>query len=306
MTTPLPETAVPDVSLTVVVMSLVGGAALERCLRAVARIPARRIVMLRPDATDGVSHARSEFEWHVVNGSVPEKRARGLAAATTEWVAIIEDTCEPAPTWHDAMIAIAAAEQGVAWSGPVEISHHLAPRFMALACVEYAEFTTANWTRLAVARAAGAACRMARIPGLNLVYRRSAVDFRDLADGLVESDFHDDMQRRGGALCLHPDLAVTYFAPDHRNAAVRARYVHGRIYGGGVAQRVPAGARLVGALKCVVLPAVLTLRALRGLPSTYRRRTSTLSWIMAFSCAWALGECFGLLAGRGDAAFDWT
>jgi hypothetical protein len=306
MNAPLPETAVPALSLTVIVISLVGGAALERCLRAVARIPARRIVMLRSDTPGVVSHARPEFEWQVVNGSVPEKRARGLEAATTEWVAIIEDTCEPAPTWHEAMIAVATAPQGVAWSGPVEISRYLAPRFMALACVEYAEFARANWTRLTIAQTAGAAWRMVRIPGLNLVYRRSAIDVRDLADGLVESDFHDEIQRRGGALCLHPDLAVTYFAPDHRNAAVRARFVHGRIYGGGVAQRISAGARLAGALKCVALPAVLTLRALRGLPSPYRRRTTAFAWIIAFSCAWASGECIGLLAGRGDAALDWT
>lgn len=293
-------------TLTIVVVTLAGGAALARCLAAVARIEARRIVVARPEHAVTPAATWPQFDWRIADAPVPVRRAQGVAAAGTEWVALVEDTCEPAASWAAAVAEIATMGRAVAWSGPVLISRELAPRHMALACTEYAAFAPANWTRLAVGAGLGPAHEVTRIPGLNLLYRRSALAGCDLAAGLVESDLHPQLQRRGAALGLHPGLAVTYCAADANNAAARARYVHGRIYGGGLAERNSWPARLAGAMKCLVLPAVLSLRALRGLPRDYPARLAACGWIVAFSCAWSVGECVGRLAGRGKSILAWA
>lgn len=296
----------PDPWLTVVVVTLVGGLALERCLSQIARFPARRMVVARPDLVARHAASWPQFEWCATTDSVPMRRAHGLASATTPWVAIIEDTCVPADTWFDAAADIAADGRGAAWSGPVAIAGELAPRFMALACTEYAEFTPDNWVRLAIGPGHGSARRMSRIPGLNLLYRRNALVGCSLAAGLFESDLHPELQLKGEELQLHPGLGVTYWAADPANASIHARRAHGRIYGGGVAAGRPMRSRLVGAARCLALPAVLALRASRGLPQSYRARLAATAWIFVFSCAWACGEFVGLLAGRGNSPAAWA
>lgn len=300
------ERAVQMPSLTIAVITLAGGTALERCLRAVAEIPGRRLVVARPEHAAQIAAAWPQFDWRISTGTVPERRSQAVAAADSDWVALVEDTCEPAASWHAALGEIAAAGRATAWSGPVVIARDLAPRYMALACTEYAQFTPECWTRLATGPGPGASREVARIPGLNLLYRRSSLAGSNLAAGLVESDLHPQLQRRGETLGLHPGLAVTYFAADANNAAVRARYAHGRIYGGGLAARSSTWSRLAGALKCFALPGVLSLRALRGLPRDYRPWLTACGWIVAFSCAWSAGEFLGLLAGRGKSVLAWA
>ena len=300
------QAAPADLSLTLIVIALVGGDALQRCVSSAARIPARRMVIARPDVVEQSAGLWPQFEWLAATESVPLRRARGLAAATTDWVALIEDTCELTQTWAAALREIAQARSGAAWSGPVMISPDMAPRFVALACTEYGEFAPDHWARLATAPTAQPSREMSRIPGLSLVYRRSALAKCALHDGVIESDLHTELARHGESLWMHPGLAVRYGAADWRNATVLARFAHGRIYGGGLASRSSVATRLLGALKCLALPCVLPLRALRGLPDRHRHRPAALGWIFAFSCAWAAGECLGLLAGRGKAVQSWT
>lgn len=292
-------------SLTIVVVALVGGDALERCLRSTAGIPARRIVIGSREVTGFFQGDTADIEYLESGAPVPVRRAMGVAAAATEWVAIIEDTCEISATWHEAFVHVAVATSGPAWAGPVRLVRELAPRFMALACTEYGEFTPGNWRRLARAAEPGGSWRMARIPGICLTYRRAAISGL-LAGELVESDLHAELEARGSTIHLHPGLEVTYCVADARNATIATRFAHGRIYGGGLARRSSLVARLVGAIKCLALPPVMLARAARGLPDDYGRRATALAWVCCFAGAWSAGELTGLLTGRRPHLRAWA
>lgn len=292
-------------SLTIVVVVLVGGDALERCLRSTAGIPARRIVIGPRHMTGVVQSNTVDIECLESGAPVPARRAMGVAAASTEWVAIVEDTCEMSTTWHEAFVQVAVAAPGPAWAGPIRLAPELAPRFMALACTEYGEFTPDNWRRLARAAVSGGSWRMTRIPGICLTYRRAAISHL-LAGELVEPDLHAELEARGSAIHLHPGLEVTYCAGDARNATAGARFAHGRIYGGGLARRSSRVARLVGAMKCLALPPLMLARAARGLPDGYGRRATALAWMCCFAGAWSAGELTGLLTGRTPHLRAWA
>lgn len=297
--------SVNEPSLTIVVVTLVGGTALERCLRAVAKIPGRRLVVARPEHAARAATMWPQFDWRLSTGTVPERRTQAVAAAHSDWVALLEDTCEPAASWQTAVGEIELGTSA-AWSGPVQISRDLSPRFMALACTEYWEYTPENWPRLAIGPGPGTAREVTRIPGLNLLYRRTSLTHHDLGAGLVESELHPRLRQCGDTLSMHPGLAVTYFAADANNAALKARYAHGRIYGGGLAMRRSAMSRMAGVVKCLALPVVLSLRSLRGLPPGYRPGLATFGWIVAYCCAWSAGEFLGLVAGRGKSVLAWS
>lgn len=287
-------------TLTFVVIVLVGGDALRRCVERLRASGARIVVVGSRVAglPDGVAVVDSP-------DGVPRRRALGAAAAHSEWVAFIEDTCEIDARWHDAFLEIAADARCRAWGGPIEIAPELPPRCAALASLEYGEFAPRRWQRLATSP--GPSWRpVRRLAGLCLLYRGDALRrVAGMDQLLLETDVNERLRADGEPIALHAGLAVRYATADWPNARIAARFAHGRIYGGGLAATLDPRRRVLALAKCLALPLLLAVRGAAGLPPRQRQRTATLGWLIGFASAWAAGEAAGLLFGRGDSLAAW-
>ena len=292
----------PD--LTFVVIPLLGGPALERCIAALRRTPAAILVVGRMTAALSESLRSRGLTPIDSDAPVPRRRAIGAAAAGTEWISFCEDTCEIDPTWYPAFETVRALCESDAWSGPIEIEADLPQRCVALAALEYGEFGADRWARLATAP--GRAWRpVRRLAGLNLLYRAAALPAPIPPEGLIETDVHERARAQGRPLAMHPGLAVKYSSTDLAAATLASRHAHGRIYGGGMRARLSALSRALALAKCTVLPLVLGARGFAGLPASHRRNLVTLAWLAGFAIAWSAGEATGLLCGRGASIEAW-
>jgi hypothetical protein len=290
--------------LTFIVIPLLGGAALERCIDALRRLPAAVLVVGRPGAPLSASILAQGLATIESDATVPQRRAIGAAAAKTEWISFCEDTCEIGPNWYATFEAVRTLPDCDAWSGPIEIEASLPPRCVALAALEYGEFAAGRWTRLAAGP--GAPWRpMVRIAGLSALYRAATLPSPLPREGLIETDLNERLRAQGRCLALHPGFAVRYSGADRTGATLASRRAHGRIYGGGLRARLAGLALVAGIGKCAALPLVLAARGLAGLPSTHRRNVVTLAWLVGFAFAWSAGEAAGLARGRGASLETW-
>jgi hypothetical protein len=290
--------------LTFVVIPLIGGAALERCIAALRGTPAPIMVVGRL-ATGLAESLRSRGLTTIDSDApVPRRRAIGAAAADTEWISFCEDSCVIGPAWYPSFETLLPLRESDAWSGPIEIDAGLPPRCVALAALEYGEFGAGRWTRLATAP--GPTWRpVRRLAGLNLLYRAAALPAPAAPEGLIETEVHERARAQGRPLALHPGLAVTYSGADLAGATLASRHAHGRIYGGGLRTRLSAFSRARALVKCTALPLVLATRGFAGLPASHRGNIVTLAWLAGFAIAWSAGEASGLLLGRGASIEAW-
>ncbi|MEO8523283.1 MAG: hypothetical protein ABI460_01055 [Caldimonas sp.] len=294
----------PPSRLTFVVIPLIGGAALERCIAALRGTPAPIMVVGRLGAGLEQSLRSRGLTTIESDAPVPRRRAIGAAAADTEWISFCEDSCVIGPTWYPSFETLLPLRESDAWSGPIEIDADLPPRCAALAALEYGEFGAGRWTRLATAP--GSAWRpVRRLAGLNLLYRAAALPTPAPPEGLIETEVNERASAQGRPLAMHPGLAVTYSGADLSGASLASRHAHGRIYGGGLRARLPALSRALAVVKCAALPLVLTARGFAGLPSKHRGNIVTLAWLAGFAIAWSVGEATGLLLGRGTSIEAW-
>ena len=287
-------------TLAIVVIPLLGGEALDRTLRSIQAIGAPCFVIggQAPPPVPGKGVAPTFIASDL---PVPERRAIGVAVSATEWVALIEDTCDAGAGWMSACAEIAAADDVAAAGGPVTIVPSLPARCIALACLEYAAYAPTGRGRGQVTQATSTL----RIAGLALLYRRSALPRFESGKGLIESEVNEAIRSDGGRLLMHPGLAVEYRSADADSATLGSRFSHGRIYGGGLHARLGLLQRGLGALKCLALPMVMYSRAMPGLPAACRSRPTARLWILALSVAWSAGELVGVLAGRGRSLARW-
>jgi hypothetical protein len=291
--------------LSIIVVPLLGGDALERCLTSLERLGATCVVVLTPEQA-AVRKPRNACHVELQHrGTVPQRRAFGIAHTTSDWVVLLEDTCEVSSQWLHTCRALAERSDIDVVGGPVVLATDLPPRAMALGAMEYGEFSPEGVARLALGRRPDGMAILPRLAGLNLLYRRGAIARPEWPRGLVEMDVNREIVARGGQLLLHDALVVTYARVDRVSADVQSRFSHGRIYGGGARQHISGPRRLLALLKCLLLPAVLTARAARGLPSGYPRGASALAWIAAFAAAWSAGELVGFMLGRGASLEAW-
>lgn len=281
-----PEEVRPD-DLTVVVISLVGGAALATCLTALAHQAARTMVVGRgaPDWAEGAET------------SVPALRMAALKAAQTPYVAFIEDTAVPGPSWRQGLTLALAADGVGAVAGPITISPRLSARCRALGLSEYARFQPTDSEQAPA------------LPGLAFAVARDAVLplLEDETEGLVEDDLLRRLAEAGQSVRTSKAMAVCYAADHPQGARLRTRFQHGRLFAGRRFPRALLGRRLGYAAGTVLLPAVMVRRALQGHPKALRVWPGVVLWLCLFGLAWSAGEFTGYLSGGvGDAAENWT
>lgn len=286
--------AAPETDLTVAIMPLVGEGAPER-LRAVLESQGCKVIIA--DAAAAPS-ARER--------SVPMLRQRALEAASTPYVAFLEDTAMPEPGWGQAICDALADPAVGAVAGPVEISASLAPKARALGFTEYAPFQAARFRELV----AGPGPDDVRIlPGVAFAARRAdlAPIVQALPNGLFEGEALPKLAQAGKAIRYVPAMGVTYALPYAQGAALSTRFQHGRLYGGTRVAGAGLPKRLAYAAIAGLLPVVLTLRTLKKAPATLKGSPATLAWVLAMHGAWALGEFTGYVTGGvGDSLKSWS
>ena len=144
------------------------------------------------------------------------------------------------------------------------------------------------------------------LPGMNIAYRRSALERvpRDLMlKGFWETTVHQPLLDNGGTF-----LSLNRLRMDHRKyfsvkLSSTQRFLYSQYYSGIRFQDAPLWKRLAGAVACLALPPILFFRAFqsaskKGLKGEFAKATPGLILLMI---VWALGESYGALAGPGQA-----
>ena len=284
--------------LAVVIVSLVGGEALARCIERLPLTEVACVAVLKDAASDVALWARRYPRVRFLPGRdepVPLRRKRGLDATTAPLVGFIEDTSWPERDWCNATLA-AFADPGVASAaGPVAIAPFLTDRCHAFAWIEFGDFAPG----ISAPAAAG------RVPANAMVFRRA-----DLASvmgddpGLSEDAICRRLRDRGRTIARVDAMKVTYSACDENAASIADRFERGRMSAAG--GPVPGfGGRVKAFSRAVAIAVSLTARDLRRIKRTSPQQQTfpfLLMWLALLEGAWAFGAARGATAGPGDAA----
>jgi len=302
-----------DGDLTVIVVSLLGGQALEVCLRRLEAALAEdcvHAIVVRPFGAAGESTEDWRRNFPRVDfldtgpDPVPMRRQRGAEACESEFVAFLEDTTWPDSGWQTAVLAGFDDPKVGGVGGPIEVSGRLSARASALCISEYGRFHPA-----VLGLDSNVIRPTSHLPGNNLAYRRDCLlaALRQSTQGLIEGDVNDLLRRQGMRLVLHSGMAATYTGEDTHNCRLSSRLHHGQLYGSGRAAGQPLAKRLELCATACALPIVLTARALGVAVRvvSLAKLPGVAIWIYLMATAWAIGEALGALSGEGQSLESW-
>lgn len=271
--------------LTVVIVALLGGDALDECVGAVRTLRDNILVVRR----DGVIlDAEGRTIGRAERLDIPAKRKSAVQLATTPLVALLEDTVVPDRGWA-AAVESALGESGVvACGGPVRIAGGLPAQTLAMILSDYGQYSDRR-----------DASEVTALPGCNFAFRRHALleALRGL-DGFLDLPVFSRLTERAGKLVWAPGMAVTFSRPYPQGARLKTCFNHGRLTTSLAAMHSRSGLRrVVAASKALLLPAVLTARTLKRVGPGKLRSPSTFGWLLLQNTAWAAGEFTGAVAG---------
>jgi hypothetical protein len=299
--------------LSVVVTIVDAGAALERCLTALAAQqapPPLEILVPWDDTVVGVPELARRFPAvrFLGLGRLPtqapprsaagqhelfdRRRAAGLAAATGEVVAILEDRGVPALDWARTMVDLHERLPYAAIGGAVENGRD--------GLLEWAVYYC-DFHRYQRPFAAGP---RTYVSDVNIGYKRRAIDRTvDLwRDQYHETTVNWALQRAGETLYLTPELVVEQHREGLRVGALMAeRLAWGRLFACTRAREGGVAGRMLRAALTPVLPVALLVRhtrlqAARGVH--LRRFVQAAPFVLLLQSAWSLGEAMGELTAR--------
>jgi hypothetical protein len=300
------------VRLSVVVTVVDGGTALRRCLSALAEqvgVPELEVLVPLDDAIsaeeatvasfDGVrripvatagAEAATESGRHAL---YDRRRAAGVAHATGELVALIEDRVAPAPDWARTAVELHAAGDHAAVGGAVTAADRGAVHGAVYQC---------DYGRYAPPFDAGPSEYLSDV---NVVYTRDALDETESlwADRFQETTVNWALRERGRSLHRSPRLVVELDRGRLRlGGLIGERIVWARVFAGTRVRSTGAGERLVLAVASPLLPLVLFARIARRELAAAGRRLRFLRSAPAIAvllAAWSTGEFLGYVTGRG-------
>ncbi len=301
----------PDFST--IVIPLIGANALVNCLDRLPLSALECIVVLQETIGEPRFWQQRYPSVIFLDGShepVPLRRRRGIAVASRDVVALLEDTSWPGPDWCAAVRSAFSDVETAAAGGPVRIAATLPSRCQALGWSEYGAFAPHHILRQGQNGSNPDAPIVAsRVPGNNMAFRRAELieALRGEVNGLFEGSVCTRIMASGHRVVLQPRMLVTYSACDQHNAALSTRLHHGRIYAGMRNRGQTKLSRLVHVAKAVLLPIVLTARTMVAMTGSGSRmmRLPVLFWLALMQSAWALGEAIGALTGVGKSLSEW-
>lgn len=298
--------------LSVVVTVVDGGAALERCLAALAaQHDAPALEILVPFDATAASAAAIAARFPPARalelGQVPttrpprspagqhelfdRRRAAGLAAATGELVAIIEDRGVPDAAWAHDFVALHRALPNPVIGGAVANGRDA----LLNRAVFYCDFG-----RYAPPFEAGP---RDYVTDVNVCYKRAALDrTRELwQDRYHETTVHWALRRAGETLWLAPRPLVRQVRDGLTLAGLLGeRFAWGRLFAATRARESSPAARLARTLLSPALPIVMGLRILRGAAGRGEGAVAIAAApvVLLLLTAWAAGEAAGYITAR--------
>ncbi|CAN5187258.1 hypothetical protein BH09PSE3_BH09PSE3_00300 [soil metagenome] len=289
--------------LTVVIVTLIGGAALH-AIQAALRGSVASVVTI--DAAGSCFDAAGAVLGHSGVRNVPGRRREALRHVYTPFVAFVEDTVVPGDSWLSSITASLGPKGIAATGGPMTISPTLPWRYQALGLTEYARFHDRNFGRLSdISSRPGA---VTALSGANFAFRTEclrAVMSPD-GDGLIDNEVFSELRKGGHALIYEPAMAVNYAYAHISDAMLRSRFDHGRIYASRLYEGAGTGQRLFGAFKTLFLPAVLFVRTFKEAWRSQQLNWGAMMWIAVMHLYWSAGEFFGIAVGDDNGVERWT
>lgn len=278
-----------SLTLTIVIIELVGDRALQRAIDEAERQAASF------EGVDVISIARGGEDASDFAFTIPGRRRLGLDASKSTYTALVEDTIRLSENWVQGLLSALHAHSPEAVFGPIRMAESLPPRAYALGLHEYGPYIDCG---------AGD-----RIPGACMVFKtddaRSCLEGAE--EGVVEHDLAQRLKERGKAIECRPELWVEYAELDPYGAKLSTRFSHGRYYAASVLIGKSLSARIVSAVKALVLPLVMIRRAFAAHRKSiaYGARQLPIGSILAISTAWSFGEFIGSIAGMGRSEASW-
>lgn len=290
---------------SIVVIELVGGEGLATCLSALQKFDVEIIVVLK-EACPQLQARFDQVRFEIQNEPVPLRRKSGVALASGDVVALIEDTTLPGDSLLNGLVSAFKDDNTLAASGPVLIANHLPSRYQALACTEYGRYHPSVIFDHPHQQSQKT---VERLPGNFICYRREALAsiLNEHSEGLVEGVINQRLLSKGGSLVMEPMLANTYNAEDPWSGRLATRFHHGWIYAGGQAEQKNLFACAVQLFKSLLLPAVLSFRAIRCMSGMngIRHPLKVRLWICLLETFWSAGEAVGSVSGAPKNMEHW-
>lgn len=269
--------------VSVVIISLIGGEALDRCKSAIGA--AGECIVSKPGT-----------------GPIPLRRMRAVRRADRKFVAFIEDTVLPCPYWLSQITAYLECDNIVGCGGPVRIASSLSARSTALALADYGQFIPRRSDNSNLDPSPEKPHFARALPGCNMAFRREELlNVLDEEEGFIDQKIFDLITMDGGKIALAPRMAVTYCEDHARATALTNRFEHGRIYASRRFEHSSLASRAGAALRSLLLPLVLTGRMLR-----HDASPTILGWALLQNIAWSVGELVGSLSLRRHDITHWS
>jgi hypothetical protein len=285
--------------LSVVVASVNGLPYVDECLEALAaRCPDADVIVA--DSTDDATRRHLAERWPAITlltfdtpKTVPELRAAGIFAASTPYVAVIEDHCVVRNGWGRTIVDAHRAGESVV-GGPIR---NVEPRIR-----DWAAFLF-EYSRYVEPAERGATDDL---PGMNVSYDARAVGAIEdlLRDGKWESWLHARLRAEGFELHRVPEAVIEHAKDFGIQEFCAQRFHYARAY---AAMRNPdlgPAKRVLYTLASPLLVPLLLRRVAGNVWSKepYRRRlVLALPLLVLYCAATAVGEASGYLLGdRGS------
>ena len=231
--------------------------------------------------------------------TIPAMRQLAFAAATGQYVAVIEDHVIVPPGWARALIAaeeeaLASAPKGAVVGGSVTNAATVRTVDWAAFLCEYSHCITpmpsgpSDW-----------------VTGNNVIYPKPLLDrYLDrLSSDQWENYLHGLMRADGVTLILRPDITVGHEKYYTVREYLTQRYLYARSYAGARVAGASFARRFAFGAAAAALPPVLFWRTVSRLFAKRRHRAEllrSLPLLAVFVCAWAAGEVVGSWFGAGD------
>lgn len=289
----------PD--LSVVVPSVNGWSDLSDCLAALALQRADcslEVLVVERCGEEVRTASRREFPWATIievdrAATIPAMRARAYAAATGEFVAVIEDHVIVPPGWARQLLAAARESEQVV-GGSVE---NAATKRL----VDWAAFLC-EYSHCILPLPAGQA---EWLTGNNVIYPRALLArYADvLGRGGWENELHDAIKRDGIRLECRPEIRVGHKKHYTVGEYLSQRYLYARSYAGARVARASGAKRFAYGAAAFALPPILFYRTVSRIVAKRRHRRElvrSLPLLALFVTSWAIGEVAGYWRGPGD------
>ena len=288
--------------LTVVVASVNGFPYLGECLDALER-HAEDAQVVVADCTDDATRARVRDTWPEVRllsfdepMAVPNLRAAAIAAASTPYVAVIEDHCLVTPGWADAIVAAHAAGEHVVGGGVRNVKTDRARDWASFFC-EYSAFMEPF--------PAGPA---EDLTGMNVSYdRRALAEISDLLDrGRWENELHARLRERGYRFWSVSEAVIEHAKDFGFLEFASQRYHYSRAFAGRRSELVGSRRWLFALGAPLLVPLALWRIScnVRARPAYGRAYGRAAPFVFVYSGIWAFGELIGYMFGGGRSSLE--